>query len=136
MRSPKSRSVKKLNLHKFLTETQIKSLKREAKKVMNGSLPLSKFKILLRKMLSYKNMSSKSKSRSIKLRGGSFFSSILSLFGFETEKPRKRTPEEQAEYEEDQEITRLAIEAADKEYEEELERNNAIIRANNRRYRA
>jgi len=113
-KSPRSRSGKKLNLSKFFTETQLKSLKREAKKVMNGSLSLSKFKIFLRKMLS------KSKSRSLTLKGGSIFSSILSFFNFQTKKPRERTPEEQAQYEEDREISRLAAEAADKEYEEEI----------------
>lgn len=81
MRSPRRSFVKKnrsLDLKKFLTVTQIKSLKREAKKVMNGSLSLTKFKSLIRKMIS-------SRSRSLGLKGGNFFtdaiSYILSFFG-------------------------------------------------------
>jgi hypothetical protein len=70
--------MKSLDLKKFLTVTQIKSLKREAKKVMNGSLSLTKFKSLIRKMIS-------SRSRSLGLKGGNLFtdaiSYILSFFG-------------------------------------------------------
>jgi len=81
MRSPRrsfGKKMKSLDLKKFLTVTQIKSLKREAKKVMNGSLSLTKFKSLIRKMIS-------SRSRSLGLKGGNFFtdaiSYILSFFG-------------------------------------------------------
>ena len=87
MRSPRRSFVKKnrsLDLKKFLTVTQIKSLKREAKKVMNGSLSLTK-------MIS-------SRSRSLGLKGGNFFtdaiSYILSFFGLGKE-------EDQYEEEED-----------------------------------
>jgi hypothetical protein len=92
------RSGKKIDLHNFFTATQINSLKKEAKKVMNGSLSLTKFKTLVRKIVSLKL-----KSRSFRLKGGEgFFSNILSFFGFETEKKerRKLTPEEQAEFDE------------------------------------
>jgi hypothetical protein len=103
LRSPQRSGAKKsksLDLKKFLTATQIKSLKREAKKVMNGSLSLTKFKSLIRKMISSR---SRSLGLKLKLKGGNFFtdaiSYILSFFGFESMSDEDHVDEEDEEYE-------------------------------------
>jgi len=103
LRSPLRSGAKKsksLYLKKFLTATQIKSLTREAKKVMNGSLSLTKFKSLIRKMISSR---SRSLGLKLKLKGGNFFtdaiSYILSFFGFGSMSDEDHVDEEDEEYE-------------------------------------
>ena len=106
LRSPQSqrsgaKKSKSLDLKKFLTATQIKLLRREAKKVMNGSLSITKFKRLIKKMISSR---SRSFGLKLKLKGGNFFtdaiSYILSFFGFGNMSDEDQVDEEE---EEDQE---------------------------------